>query len=107
MISAYGLAKKTLKIIMKILLMIIFVINCRAQHFISYIYPMNNSCDLPVFDQISLLFYTKNLKSPGFENFRLTGLQYLQHPILWVVLNISTIVLMTRLIRVQSQHPIK
>ena len=33
--------------------------------------------------------------------------QYLQHPILWVVLNISTIVLRTRLIRVQSQHPIK
>ena len=33
--------------------------------------------------------------------------QYSQHPILWVVLNISTIVLRTRLIRVQSQHPIK
>ena len=33
--------------------------------------------------------------------------QYSQHPILWVVLNISTIVLRTRLIRVQSQHPTK
>ena len=33
--------------------------------------------------------------------------QYSQHPILWVVLNISTIVLRTRLIRVQSQLPIK
>ena len=33
--------------------------------------------------------------------------QYSQHPILRVVLNISTIVLRTRLIRVQSQLPIK
>ena len=33
--------------------------------------------------------------------------QYSQHSILQVVLNISTIVLRTRLIRVQSQHPIK
>ena len=33
--------------------------------------------------------------------------QYSQHPILWVVLNISTIVLRTRLIRKLSQHPIK
>ena len=33
--------------------------------------------------------------------------QYLQYPILWVVLNISTIVLRARLKRVQSQHSIK
>ena len=33
--------------------------------------------------------------------------QYLQHPILWVVLNISKKVLRTRLIRLMSQHPIK
>ena len=33
-----------------------------------------NSRDLPVFGQISL-FFNKNLKSPGFENVRLTGLQ--------------------------------
>ena len=32
---------------------------------------------------------------------------YLQHPILWVVLNVCTIVLRTRLIRLQSQHSIK
>ena len=36
--------------------------------------PLTNSCDLPVYDQISLFFYRKNLKSPCFENFRLTGL---------------------------------
>ena len=29
---------------------------------------------LPVFGQISLFFSTKNLKYPGFENLRLTGL---------------------------------
>ena len=33
--------------------------------------------------------------------------QYAQHPFLWIVLNISTIVLGTKLIGVQSQHPIK
>ena len=33
--------------------------------------------------------------------------QYSQHPILWVVLNISKKVLRTRLIRVLLQHPIK
>ena len=33
--------------------------------------------------------------------------QYSQHPILWVVLNISTIVLRTRFKRLQSQRPIK
>ena len=33
--------------------------------------------------------------------------QYSQHSIWWVVLDISKIVLRTRLIRVQSQHPIK
>ena len=33
--------------------------------------------------------------------------QYSQHPILWVLLNISTIVLRKRLIRVLSQHPFK
>ena len=33
--------------------------------------------------------------------------QYSQHPILWVVLNIGTIVLRPRLIRVQSQHSIQ
>ena len=32
---------------------------------------------------------------------------YLQHPILWAVLNISTIVLRRRLIKVQKQHLIK
>ena len=41
--------------------------------------PLTNSCDLPVFDQISLFFYRKNLKSPGFENFRLTGLHYITY----------------------------
>ena len=34
-----------------------------------------NSRDLPIFGQISLFFSTKILKSPGFENFRLTGLE--------------------------------
>ena len=33
--------------------------------------------------------------------------QYSQHPILWVVLSISVIILRTRLIRVQSQHRMK
>ena len=33
--------------------------------------------------------------------------QYLQHPILWVLFNIIAIILRARLIRVQSQHPIK
>ena len=39
--------------------------------------------------------------------FYLKQYQYLQHPILWVALNISIIVLRKRLIRVQSQHTIK
>ena len=33
--------------------------------------------------------------------------QYLQNPVLWVVLNISTTVLRRRLKRLQSQHPMK
>ena len=33
--------------------------------------------------------------------------RYLQHPILWIVLNITTIVLRSRLKRLQSQHPMK
>ena len=36
--------------------------------------PLADFCDLPVFDQITLPFYIKNAESPGFENFRLTGL---------------------------------
>ena len=56
--------------------------------------------------------YPRNgqLRDPDFTRHKLyhpNQQQYLQHPILWVVLNISTIVLRTRLIRVQSQHPIK
>ena len=56
--------------------------------------------------------YPRNgqLRDPDFMRHKLyhpNQQQYLQHPILWVVLNISTIVLRTRLIRVQSQHPIK
>ena len=35
---------------------------------------LTNYCDLPVFDQISLFFFRKNLKSPGLENLRLTSL---------------------------------
>ena len=33
--------------------------------------------------------------------------QYLQHPVLWVALNIRTIALRRRLKRLQSQHPMK
>ena len=33
--------------------------------------------------------------------------QYLQHPVLWVVLNISTTALKRRLKRLQLQHPMK
>ena len=56
--------------------------------------------------------YPRNgqLRDPDFTRHKLyhpNQQQYSQHPILWVVLNISTIVLRTRLIRVQSQHPIK
>ena len=50
------------------------------------------------------------LRDPDFTRHKLYHpyqQQYLQHPILYVVLNISTIVLTIRLIRVQSQHPIK
>ena len=56
--------------------------------------------------------YPRNglLRDPDFTPHRLyhpNQYQYLQHPILWVVLNISAIVLRARLIRVQSQHPLK
>ena len=56
--------------------------------------------------------YPRNgyLRDPDFTHHKLyrpNQYQYSQHPILWVVLNISTIVLRTRLIRVQLQHPIK
>ena len=50
------------------------------------------------------------LRDPDFTRHKLyhpNQYAYSQHPILWVVLNISTIILRTRLIRVQSQHPIK
>ena len=55
---------------MKILLMIIFVINClpSTTFYQVYLFPQQ----IPV---ISLFFYRKNLKSPGFENFNLTGLK--------------------------------
>ena len=56
--------------------------------------------------------YPRNgqLREPDFKPHRLyhsNQYQYSQHPILWVVLNISAIILRKRLIRVQSQHPIK
>ena len=55
--------------------------------------------------------YPRNgqLKDPDFTChilFHPNQQQYSPHPILWVVLNISTIVLRTRFIRVPSQHPI-
>ena len=39
-----------------------------------FYFDSTTSRDIPVFDQISL-FFNKSLKSPGFENFRLIGLQ--------------------------------
>ena len=56
--------------------------------------------------------YPRNgqLRDPYFTHHKLyhpNQCAYLQHLILWVVLNISAIILRTRLIRVQSQHPIK
>ena len=55
--------------------------------------------------------YPRNgqLRDPDFTRHKLhhpNQLQFSQHPILWVVLNISTIVLRTRLIGVKSQHAI-
>ena len=56
--------------------------------------------------------YPRNvqLRGPDFTCHKLyhpNQYQYFQHPILWVALNISTIVLRTRLIKLRSQHPIK
>ena len=56
--------------------------------------------------------YPRNgqLRDPDFTRHKLyqsNQQQYLQHPILWFVLDISTIVLRTRLVRVQSEDPIK
>ena len=61
---------------MKILLKIIFVINClpSTTFYQVYLFPQQ----IPV---ISLFFCRKNLKSPGFENFRLTGLSQWLGPI--------------------------
>ena len=52
----------------------------------------------------------RQLRDPDFTCHKLyhpNQQQYSQHPILWVVPNISTIVLRIRLTSVQSQHPIK
>ena len=56
--------------------------------------------------------YPRNgqLRDPDFTRHKLyhpNQYAYSQHLIFWVVLNISTKILRTRLIRVQSQHPIK
>ena len=56
--------------------------------------------------------YPRNgqLRDPNFTRHKLyhsNQYQYLQHSILWVVLNISAIVLTTRLTKVQLQNPIK
>ena len=50
------------------------------------------------------------LRDPDFMRHKLyhpNQYAYSQHPILWVVLNISTKILRTRLIRVQLQDPIR
>ena len=56
--------------------MIIFGHKLLSKHIILSVtfIVLRNLCDLPVSYQISLYFYRKKAESPGFENFRLTGL---------------------------------